>query len=206
MNKLLLCLMIGVLLFGCINTSNQAPSPKQEVDTMVKKTNTTADEEIVVFETNKGTIEVALNRKAAPITVENFVSYVKEGHYDGTVFHRVIPGFMIQGGGFNFQGAERPTNEPIKLESKNGLKNEEGTIAMARTNDPDSATAQFFINVKNNTFLNYGPGNPGYAVFGKVVSGMETVKTIEGVKTKTKNGHEDWPVDPVIINKVYMKE
>lgn len=192
MNKILLCLLVGlILVFGCTSTQNPTNTTTNEGVNMTKKTENKS--EIVVLETNKGKIEIELNRKAAPITVENFVTYVKEGHYDGTIFHRVIPGFMIQGGGFNVQAAERPTNDPIKLESNNGLKNEEGSIAMARTNDPNSATAQFFINTVNNSFLNYGPGNPGYAVFGKVVSGMEVVKTIEKVKTGSKGPHDDWP-------------
>lgn len=205
MNKILLCLLVGlILVFGCTSTQNPTNTTTNEGVNMTKKTENKS--EIVVLETNKGKIEIELNRKAAPITVENFVTYVKEGHYDGTIFHRVIPGFMIQGGGFNVQAAERPTNDPIKLESNNGLKNEEGSIAMARTNDPNSATAQFFINTVNNSFLNYGPANPGYAVFGKVVSGMEVVKTIEKVKTGSKGPHDDWPKDPVIINKAHMKE
>lgn len=207
MNKLLLCLFVGlILIFGCTSQNSANTTKNEGVDMVKKSEKNVTKSEIVVLETNKGNIEIELNRKAAPITVENFVTYVKEGHYDGTIFHRVIPGFMIQGGGFNVQAAERPTNDPIKLESNNGLKNEEGSIAMARTNDPNSATAQFFINTVNNSFLNYGPSNPGYAVFGKVVSGMEVVKTIEKVKTGPKGPHDDWPKDPVIINKAHMKE
>ncbi len=161
--------------------------------------------EIAVLETNKGKIEIQLNRTAAPITVENFVQYVKDGHYNGTVFHRVISGFMIQGGGFTTDGNQKAVRAPIKIESKNGLKNEIGTIAMARTSDPNSATAQFFINTANNDFLNYGFRDEGYAVFGKVVSGLDTVQKIEKSRTTTKNGMQDWPVEEIIINKAYMK-
>lgn len=161
--------------------------------------------EIAVFETSKGNIEVELYRDKAPVTVENFVRYVRAGHYDGTVFHRVIPNFMIQGGGFSAGGKEKPTNAPIKLESRSGLSNKNGTLAMARTNVSDSATSQFFINVKDNDFLDYRPGNPGYAVFGKVVSGMDTVMSITKVRTASRGPHDDWPVEDVVIKKAYMK-
>ena len=159
----------------------------------------------VILETNKGNIEIELDSAKAPITVENFINYVKKGHYDGTVFHRVIDDFMIQGGGFTPDGQQKPTDAPIKLESNNGLTNNLGTIAMARTMIQDSATSQFFINIKDNDFLNYAPGNPGYAVFGKVVSGMEVVNQIKSVKTTTKNGMGDWPVEDIIIEKAYIK-
>jgi cyclophilin family peptidyl-prolyl cis-trans isomerase len=160
---------------------------------------------IVVLETNKGLIEVELNADKSPVTTENFLKYVGEGHYDGTIFHRVIPKFMIQGGGFLPNGTQKSTHEPIILESKNGLKNSRGTIAMARTNVPDSATSQFFINVANNTFLDYRPGNDGYAVFGTVVKGMEVVDAIEKSRTGNKGPHQDWPIDDVIIIKAYVK-
>lgn len=159
----------------------------------------------IILETNKGNIEIELDSNKAPITVENFLNYVKKRHYDGTVFHRVIDDFMIQGGGFMPDGQQKPTDSPIKLESNNGLTNNLGTIAMARTGIPDSATSQFFINIKDNDFLNYAPGNPGYAVFGKVVSGMGVVNQIKSVKTTTKNGMGDWPVEDIIIEKVYIK-
>ena len=162
--------------------------------------------EIVVLETSKGNIEIELDRANAPITVENFLSYVNEGFYAGTVFHRVIPGFMVQGGGFTPDGIQKETHAPIKLESRNGLKNTLGTIAMARTNAPDSATSQFFINVAGNGFLDYSPGNDGYAVFGKVVSGMEVVYSIEGVQTSSKGGHGDWPVEDIRILRAYLKD
>jgi cyclophilin family peptidyl-prolyl cis-trans isomerase len=163
--------------------------------------------EVVIIETSLGNIEVELDSANAPITVENFLSYVEEGHYDGTIFHRVISNFMIQGGGFTSDGKQKETNAPIKLESRNGLENKRGTIAMARTNVPDSATSQFFINVVDNDFLNYadGPGREGYAVFGKVVSGMETVDKIKAVETGN-TPIPDWPVEDVVIEKVYVKK
>jgi cyclophilin family peptidyl-prolyl cis-trans isomerase len=143
----------------------------------------------VRLKTNKGDIVLELNAEKAPISVENFLGYVKKKHYDGTVFHRVIDGFMIQGGGFAVTGgklAQKPVGKGIKNEGRNGLKNERGTIAMARTSDPDSATAQFFINVADNTMLDY-PNNGGYAVFGKVVEGMDVVDKIKSVKTGVSN-------------------
>ena len=162
---------------------------------------------IVVMETSKGNIEIELNPGKAPISVENFLNYVKKNHYDGTVFHRVISNFMIQGGGFTPDGEQKPVDSPIKLESNNDLKNDEGTIAMARTMVPDSATSQFFINVKDNDPLNYDlEGNDGYAVFGKVTSGMEVVNAIKTISTGTKFGMQDWPTEDVVITKIYMKE
>ena len=160
---------------------------------------------IVVMETSKGNIEIELNSEKAPISVKNFLNYVDKKHYDGTVFHRVISNFMIQGGGFTPDGEQKPVDGPIKLESNNGLKNDEGTIAMARTNIPDSATSQFFINVKGNDLLNYAPGNDGYAVFGKVISGMEVVNEIKAVNTGMKFGMQDWPTEDVVITKIYLK-
>ena len=159
---------------------------------------------VFLIQTNKGNIEVELNLAAAPRTCANFLQYALYKHYDGTIFHRVIKGFMIQGGGFTTHGPEKRTHGPIKLEST-GLKNETGTMAMARTNDPDSATAQFFINTANNHFLDPGPGNPGYAVFGKVIKGMDVVKKIEAVPTATRNFYENWPNENVIIEKIAPK-
>jgi peptidyl-prolyl cis-trans isomerase B (cyclophilin B) len=163
----------------------------------------------VTMETTKGTITLELDSGKAPVTVANFVAYAKAGHYDGTVFHRVIPGFMIQGGGFDPGMRQRSTNDPIKNEADNGLKNSTGTIAMARTSDPHSATAQFFINVKDNTFLDFTSPTPqgwGYAVFGRVTDGMDTVSAIESVDTDSSHGHQDVPVSDVIINKVTVAE
>ncbi|MEA3255282.1 MAG: peptidylprolyl isomerase [Candidatus Altiarchaeota archaeon] len=160
---------------------------------------------MVILEMDEGVIEIELYRDRAPITVENFLTYVREGHYDGTVFHRVIDGFMIQGGGFTPDGVQKQTHAPIKLESDNGLNNVEGSIAMARTATPDSATNQFFINLVNNDFLDYKPNNPGYAVFAKVVSGMDTVMKISKVKTGSRGSNQDWPHEDIIIKKAYVK-
>ncbi|MBI3036523.1 peptidyl-prolyl cis-trans isomerase [Candidatus Woesearchaeota archaeon] len=160
----------------------------------------------VIIETNKGKIEVELYPDKAPITVKNFLDYVNEGFYDGTVFHRVIPGFMIQGGGFTPDGAQKPTHEQIKLESSNGLKNKVGTIAMARTNIPDSASSQFFINIADNSPLDYNPGNDGYAVFGTVTKGMDVVNAIAAVKTSSRGPYDDWPIEDVVIKKVSVKK
>ena len=161
---------------------------------------------IVVLVTTMGNIEIALATKAAPVTTENFLSYVEADYFDGTIFHRVIPGFMIQGGGFTPNGTELTTGDPIVLESDNGLKNKRGTIAMARTSDPNSATSQFFINLVDNAFLDKSPGNDGYAVFGEVVEGMDVVDAIEGVKTSTNGMFEDWPEEDVVILGAYVKE
>jgi peptidyl-prolyl cis-trans isomerase B (cyclophilin B) len=161
-----------------------------------------------VMTTSMGTIELDLNGEKAPITVANFVSYAKKGHYDGTLFHRVIPTFMIQGGGFDESMSEKPTDAPIKNEVSNGLLNERGTVAMARTPDPDSATSQFFINVEDNS-SKLGPGGvdpTGYCVFGKVTKGMEVVDKIKGVPTASKGGHDDVPVDNVVIKSVKIVE
>jgi cyclophilin family peptidyl-prolyl cis-trans isomerase len=157
----------------------------------------------VIMETSKGNITIELDAKAAPVTVKNFLVYVNEKFYDGTIFHRVINNFMIQGGGFDEKMSEKKTHAPIKNEAANGLRNDLGTIAMARTNDINSATAQFFINVKDNDFLNHqGSGQFGYAVFGKVVSGMDVIDAIKVVKTTSRAGMDDVPTDPVIIKSV----
>lgn len=160
---------------------------------------------IVVLETSKGIIEIELDTVNAPITSSNFIEYVNKNHFEGLVFHRVIKNFMIQGGGFFPDGNQKETNPPIILESNNGLKNNVGTIAMARTNDPNSATSQFFINTVDNDFLDYSPSNPGYAVFGKVIKGMHIVLEIENTETTTKYGHSDWPQEDILIIKAYMK-
>ena len=160
----------------------------------------------VLLVTSMGNIELELDAQKAPKSVANFEQYVKEGHYNGTVFHRVIPGFMIQGGGMTstFAGLkEKPTHKPIVNESHNGLTNTVGTVAMARTNDPNSATSQFFINVKDNGFLDEGDG---YAVFGHVVSGMDVVKKIEAVATTHRGGNENVPTMPVTIKKATLEK
>lgn len=159
---------------------------------------------MVKLHTNFGTIVLELDAAKAPETVKNFLAYVEAGHYDNTIFHRVIDGFMIQGGGFEPGMNQKPTNAPIQNEAANGLKNDRYTIAMARTGDPHSATAQFFINVKDNAFLNHtAPSGQGwgYCVFGKVVEGMDVVDKIRGVKTGAKGFHQDVPVEDVIIQK-----
>ena len=162
-----------------------------------------SDMPVVQLDTTMGAITIELNEKAAPKTVANFLNYVNAGHYNGTIFHRVIPGFMVQGGGMDADMNEKKTNAPIEIEADNGLKNDLGTIAMARTQDPNSATSQFFINVKDNDFLNHSGKTMqgwGYTVFGKVTSGMDVVQKIEGVPTGRFGMHADVPKEPVIIN------
>ena len=167
--------------------------------------------EIAVLETSLGVIEIELDRGEAPVTVDNFVAYVEEGFYDGLVFHRVIRGFMIQGGGFQPDGTWKEGHDPIGNEARNGLKNERGAIAMARTSDPDSATSQFFINTVDNRGLDYpNPDGHGYAVFGRVVEGMDVVDAIEltptGDRSTSFGVMSDWPVTDVVIVRAYMKE
>jgi peptidyl-prolyl cis-trans isomerase A (cyclophilin A) len=163
-----------------------------------------ADAPRVKFNTSAGDIVIEVYPDKAPKTAENFLQYVREHHYDGTIFHRVINNFMVQGGGMDKNMAEKKTRAPVQHEGvqafEKGLKNEVGTVAMARTMDPNSATAQFFINVANNAFLDPKPGNPGYTVFGKVVSGMDVVNAIKGVQTGRTGMHSDVPVTPVVIN------
>lgn len=162
----------------------------------------------VRLSTSMGDIVLQLEADKAPKTVENFVQYVKAGHYNGTVFHRVIDNFMIQGGGFAADLKEKPTRPPIPLEARNGLSNQRGTLAMARTSNPNSATAQFFININDNLFLdaaNARDGN-GYAVFGRVVEGMEVVDKIRAVPTGNKNGYENVPTTAVVINKASLEK
>lgn len=160
---------------------------------------------VVTMSTSVGDIRIELNASKAPITTKNFVDYVNEGHYDGLIFHRVIPGFMIQGGGFDSAMSQKKTKSPIKNEASNGLKNITGSIAMARTNVVDSATSQFFINVKDNDFLNHkntSADGYGYAVFGQVIEGMEVVRSIEKVKTGNRGMHQDVPAQAVVIHSV----
>jgi cyclophilin family peptidyl-prolyl cis-trans isomerase len=160
----------------------------------------TEEKKMIKLETTKGDICIEVDETAAPVTSANFLKYVQDGFFDGMIFHRVIPGFMIQGGGFSPDMAQKSTRAPIVNEAKNGLKNDRGTIAMARLTEPNSATAQFFINLVNNGPLNYsGPRNPGYAVFGKVTEGMDVVDAIAKVNTSSKGPYENVPVEPVII-------
>lgn len=163
----------------------------------------------VIMQTSMGNITIELDEKKAPKTVENFVAYVKSGHYDGTIFHRVMDNFMIQGGGFNDKMVQKPTKPSIKNEADNGLKNLKYTIAMARTNDPHSASAQFFINVADNDFLNFSSPTErgwGYAVFGKVTAGTDVVDKIKKVKTGNNGFHQNVPVEPVTILKAEVAD
>ncbi len=164
---------------------------------------------VITMSTNKGNIRIQLDPEKAPVTSQNFIDYVNDGHYDGLIFHRVIPGFMIQGGGMNAEMKEKETKAPIKNEAGNGLANKTGSIAMARTNVVDSATSQFFINVKDNEFLNHrspAPAEFGYAVFGQVIEGMDVVRAIETVKTGSSAQHDDVPVEAVVINSAKVEE
>jgi peptidyl-prolyl cis-trans isomerase A (cyclophilin A) len=154
---------------------------------------------VVSIVTSMGEIRIALRPDKAPLTVANFLQYVKSGHYNGTIFHRVIPGFMVQGGGMDTKMAEKPTKPPVRNEAKNGLRNSRGTVAMARTNDPNSATSQFFVNVKDNHSLDFGIRGAGYTVFGEVIEGMEVVDKIVAVPTGTRGGHDNVPDTPVLI-------
>ena len=164
---------------------------------------------MVEMVTSKGVIKLELDAEKAPITVANFLEYVKSGHFEGTIFHRVIPGFVIQGGGLQSGMREKPTNAPIENEADNGLKNLTGTICMARTNDPHSATSQFFINLKDNSFLDHTGKNAqgwGYAVFGKVTEGMDIVEAIAAVRTGNAGYHQDVPVEDIVIEKLSLSE
>jgi cyclophilin family peptidyl-prolyl cis-trans isomerase len=154
---------------------------------------------MIRFETTLGSFTVELFEKEAPISTANFVEYVDAGHFDGTVFHRVIPGFVIQGGGLTADMRQKHTRAPIRNEADNGLKNRRGTLSMARTNDPHSATSQFFVNLVDNAFLDPGRGGAGYAVFGTVVEGMDVVDKIAAVKTGSKGGHQDVPLTPIEV-------
>lgn len=159
----------------------------------------------VLIETSFGNIEIELNTDKAPVTVQNFLSYVNDEFYNETIFHRVIPNFMIQGGGFLSDMMQKPTKDPIKIEADNGLQNTRGSIAMARTNDPNSATSQFFINHRDNAFLNHSGPTPegwGYTVFGAVTSGIDVVDKIASVSTGNSGGHADVPIEPVVITKI----
>lgn len=162
---------------------------------------------MITLKTNRGNIVLELDAEKAPKTAENFIQYVKEGHFDGTIFHRVIGNFMIQGGGFAAGMKEKPTRAPIENEAKNGLSNLNGTIAMARTMDPHSASSQFFINVADNNFLDYpGQDGWGYCVFGKVTAGMDVVDKMKSVNTTSRMGHQDVPVDDLIIEKATLDD
>ena len=154
---------------------------------------------MIRFETSHGTFTVELFEKEAPVSAENFLKYVDDGFFDGTIFHRIVPGFVIQGGGLTADFANKKTRAPIRNEAKNGLKNTRGSLSMARTSDINSATSQFFVNLKDNGFLDHGPRDYGYAVFGRVTDGMEVIDRIAGVSTGTRKGYQDAPLEDVVI-------
>jgi cyclophilin family peptidyl-prolyl cis-trans isomerase len=205
--KNVLSLSLAAVLLTFASTASAADKPAKKADKAEKAPAPAASKNpVVVMKTSMGEITLELNQEKAPITTKNFLRYVDEKFYDGTIFHRVINGFMIQGGGLTKDMNEKTTHEPIKNESSNGLKNDRGTIAMARMPDPNSATAQFFINVVDNNSLNY-PSNGGYAVFGKVISGMDVVDKIKAVPTGVaKNGMPNSPATPVVIESVRVKK
>jgi len=159
---------------------------------------------VLKFQTSLGDFFVELHTDDAPITSKNFMEYVNSGHFDGTVFHPLIPNFVIQGGGLTADMKQKKTRAPIKNESSNGLKNRRGSLSMARTQDANSATSQFFVNLKDNAFLDPGPGNAGYAVFAHVMKGLDVVDKIAAVQTGSKGGHEDVPVEPVVLESVTL--
>jgi len=196
MTSMAMCAVTALLVLSGVAVA-QAADPPAKPDAGKKPS--------VVLKTSMGEFTVELASDKAPITVKNFLEYVEAKHYDGTIFHRVIPAFMIQGGGFTPEMQQKPTRAPIKNEAGNGLKNVTGAIAMARTSAPDSATAQFFVNAKDNPFLDHRDETPagfGYAVFGRVTAGMDVVKQIEGVQTTSKPPHQNVPATPVVIESV----
>lgn len=199
LSALILALVLAIIPLAA--SAQDAASPAPEGAQPLEKTMTK-----VVMTTNHGAITIELDAEKAPITVENFLRYVDEGFFKGTIFHRVIPGFMIQGGGMTEDMTPKRGHPPIKNEADNGLKNLRGTLAMARTADINSATSQFFINLKDNAFLDHGGRDFGYAVFGKVVEGMDVVDAIAGVKTGNKSMHQDVPVEPVLITDAVRAE
>ncbi len=198
-------LFAPLLILGCAS-SNSTTTTDNQPDPLSNVNNqeiTMSNMPIVELETSMGNITIELNEEKAPKTVENFLNYVDSGHYEGTIFHRVIDGFMIQGGGMDAQMNEKKTNAPVENEADNGLKNDAGTIAMARTQDPHSATSQFFVNVKDNDFLNHSGKNAqgwGYTVFGKVTSGMDVIEKMRGVPTGRFGMHADVPKEAITIN------
>lgn len=200
-NLSVLILALGLAMIPLTASALDAVSPAPQGAQHLENTMTT-----VVMTTSHGAITIELDTEKAPITVENFLRYVDEGFFPGTIFHRVIPGFMIQGGGMTEEMVPKRGHPPIKNEADNGLKNLRGTLAMARTADINSATSQFFINLKDNAFLDHGGRDFGYAVFGLVVEGMDVVDAIAGVKTGNRGMHQDVPVEPVLITAVVRSE
>lgn len=221
-HKLCLTVFLGLVVYGCnpMVTSKTTDNKRTEIiQNSPNKVNAKMEKQVLMtqliekgkkvvkLETSMGNIVLELDSAAAPVTVENFLSYVKAGYYNGTIFHRVINNFMVQGGGFDENFKEKATRAPILNEANNGLTNDVGSIAMARTNDPHSASAQFFINIKNNSFLNYpGQDGFGYAVFGKVIEGMDVIEKIRNVKTGNKGFHQDVPLENVVIIKAEIIE
>lgn len=209
--SLVLIIMMVSFAIACKNDKNQQAKNKD-----LKKAEKTEQKEeeidikggnpMVLMKTNKGDIKIELFQDKSPITVENFISYVNDGFYNGTIFHRVIPGFMIQSGGFTEDMQQKAAKQPIKNEADNGVSNKRGTLAMARTPDVDSATSQFFINVADNDFLNHGTRDFGYAVFGKVVDGMDIVDIIVSVKTSNSSMHQNVPEEAVFIESIEILE
>ncbi|SRR5690554_721068 len=195
MRKLLM--LAASVLFAVSSTAAVAQAPSNDAK---------GGKPMVVFSTNYGDFTIELYPDKAPVTVENFLEYVDSGFYDGTIFHRVIPGFVIQGGGFTPEMRQKPTNPPIKNEADNGLKNERGTLSMARTQDVNSATSQFFVNLVDNAFLDHGTRDFGYAVFAKVVDGMDVIDKIAAVQTTRHGMHSDVPADPVVVEAAKRKE
>jgi len=198
-------LLLTAAVAGAADPAPSAAAPAAKEGSKME----TGKNPIVVITTSMGTIEAELFADKAPESVKNFLAYAESGHYNDTVFHRVIKGFMIQGGGMTADMNQKPTKAPIKNEADNGLKNTVGTLAMARTSVVDSATSQFFINVKDNGFLDFKSKTPqgyGYAVFGKVISGMDVVTKIENVSTTSKGMNQDVPIDPVVIKSITVKK
>lgn len=192
MMKRIMSYLVIVILFATLGSMLNSQSTAEE------KTEKDGGNPVVLIKTSKGDIKVELDKEKAPISVENFLSYVNDGFYNGTIFHRVIKNFMIQGGGFTTDMKQKPTKDPIKNEAENGLSNSRGTIAMARTGVVDSATSQFFVNHRDNKFLDHGVRDFGYAVFGKVTEGMDVVDAIAGVAT----GYQDVPNEPIVIESI----
>lgn len=211
MKKLVLPLILSILFFSCgaeekLNEKSQNTEEVNDEKTDQESNMGKLPPVYAEIFTNKGKIVVELDPNAAPVTTANFLAYVDEGFYDGTIFHRVIPNFMIQGGGITPDGEKKETKSPIILESDNGLSNKTGTIAMARMRSPNSATAQFYINVADNRALDYTPSTPGYAVFGRVIEGMDVVNEIRQVETGMKYGRPNWPKEDVVIEKITRTE
>lgn len=199
---LLAVMMIPTMLLSAGCNRNEEVQGQTEI----KESEAKGGNPVVIMTTSKGDIKIELFKDKAPVSVENFLSYVNDGFYNGTIFHRVIPNFMIQGGGFTPDFTQKPVKPPIKNEAKNGLKNERGTLAMARTQVVDSATSQFFINLVDNSFLDNGVRDYGYAVFAKVVDGMDVVDEIGSVQTGTKGMYGDVPQEDVVIESIKIVE